>query len=174
MKRLLPLAALLLSVLHCSVHAQVYSLPAADIQNLEGATINTAGLNNNGKPMIISFWATWCKPCIMELSNIHDEFEELVEETGVKLVAVSIDDMRNVAKVAPFVNGRGWDYEVYCDPNGNFKRALSVNTIPHTFLVDGAGNIVWQHNAYAPGDEDKLFALVRLLAAGKPIPTDNK
>jgi cytochrome c biogenesis protein CcmG, thiol:disulfide interchange protein DsbE len=172
MKRFIFPVFFALFLLPFGIQAQVYSLPSADIQNLEGGSFNTSGLSNNGKPMIISFWATWCKPCIMELSNIHDEYEELVEETGVKLVAISIDDMRNVAKVGPFVNGRGWEYEVYCDPNGNFKRALSVNTIPHTFLVDGSGNIVWQHNAYAPGDEDKLFELVRLLAAGKTIPTE--
>ncbi len=150
--------------------AQQYNaIPAADVQSLEGATINTSTFQNNGKPMIISFWATWCKPCIMELTAIHEEYEELREETGVKLVAISIDDIRNVAKVAPFVNSRKWEYEVYCDPNGNFKRALSVNTVPHTFLLDGNGKIVWQHNTYTQGDEQKLFGLVRKLAAGLPI-----
>jgi thiol-disulfide isomerase/thioredoxin len=117
--------------------------------------------------MIISFWATWCKPCIAELSAIHEEYEAWVEETGVKLVAISVDDQRNVAKVAPFVNGRGWNYEVYCDPNGNFKRAMSVNTVPHTFLLDGQGNIVWHHNAYNPGDEEHLFEMIEKVAAGK-------
>ena len=151
------------------VAQQYNAIPAADIQSLEGATVNTSTFQNNGKPMIISFWATWCKPCIMELTAIHEEYEELMEETGVKLVAISIDDIRNVAKVAPFVNSRKWEYEVYCDPNGNFKRALSVNTVPHTFLLDGTGKIVWQHNTYTPGDEQKLFALVRKLAAGQTI-----
>ena len=146
-----------------------YALPRADVQNLEGQTISTGTFSNAGKPMIVNFWATWCKPCIAELSAIHEEYETWVEETGVKFVAISIDDQRNVDKVAPFVNGRGWNYEVYCDPNGNFKRAMSVNTVPHTFLVDGQGNIVWQHNAYNPGDEEHLFEMIEKLAAGKSL-----
>lgn len=160
----------LLLLLNFSVQAQEYaSIPQARIQTLDGGTFNTADLSNNGKPMVISFWATWCKPCIMELSAIHESYEEIREETGLKLVALSIDDVRNLDKVAPFVNSRNWDFEVYCDPNGDFKRALSVNTIPHTFLVDGSGKIVWQHNSYAPGDEEKLFDLVRRLARGQSI-----
>lgn len=160
----------LLLLLNFSVQAQEYaSIPQARIQTLDGGTFNTADLSNNGKPMVISFWATWCKPCIMELSAIHESYEEIQEETGLKLVALSIDDVRNLDKVAPFVNSRNWNFEVYCDPNGDFKRALSVNTIPHTFLVDGSGKIVWQHNSYAPGDEEKLFDLVRRLARGQSI-----
>ena len=146
-----------------------YPIPNAEVQDLEGNTFQTEGLTNEGKPMIISFWATWCKPCIAELSAIHDQYEDLQDETGLKLVAVSIDDVRNVAKVAPFVYGRNWNYEIYCDPNGNFKRALSVNTVPHTFLVNGKGQIVWQHNSYNPGDEEELFDLVRKLANGEAI-----
>jgi thiol-disulfide isomerase/thioredoxin len=168
MKRLVFILALSI-VFSFSVLSQTYKIPSADIQKLNGTTINTSSLKNDGKPIIISFWATWCKPCIAELTAIAEEYETLQEETGVKLIAISIDDARNVAKVEPFVNGRAWEYDVYCDPNGDFKRALSVNTVPHTFLVDGNGDIVWQHNSYNPGDEDELYQLVRKLAKGEKI-----
>lgn len=152
------------------VHAQTdYKIPSTDVQNLNGTIFNTKNIENNGKPIIISFWATWCKPCIQELNAIADLYEDWKEETGVKLVAISIDDVRNVAKVPAFVSGRGWEYEVYCDPNGDFKRALSVNSVPHTFLVDGNGNIVWQHNSYNPGDEEELFELVKKVSKGQAI-----
>ena len=126
-------------------------------------------IENNGKPMIINFWATWCSPCKRELNNIAEMYDEWVEETGVKLVAISIDDTRNMAKVAPYVNGKGWEYDVYIDPNGDFKRALGVNNVPHTFLVDGNGKIVWQHNSYSEGDEYELIELVDKLNAGEKI-----
>ena len=107
--------------------------------------------------MIISFWATWCKPCKKELDAINEEYAELVKETGVKLIAISIDDARSAGKVVTDVKVKGWKYEVYIDENSDFKRAMNVNNVPHTFLVDGDGKIVWSHNSYAEGDEEKLF-----------------
>lgn len=159
-----------LGILFLSLQAQDNnSIPNVKVQKLDGNTFNTGDLTNKGKPIIINFWATWCSPCKRELNNIAEMYEEWVEETGVKLVAISIDDTRNMSKVAPYVNGKGWEYEVYIDPNGDFKRSLGVNNVPHTFLVDGNGKIVWQHNSYSEGDEYELFELVKKLADGKSI-----
>jgi thiol-disulfide isomerase/thioredoxin len=145
------------------------AIPSVNLKNLEGVTVNTSDFDNDGKPMIINFWATWCSPCKRELNNIADVYDDWIEETGVKLIAISIDDARNAGKVAPYVNGKGWEYEVYIDSNQDFKRALNVNNVPHTFLVNGKGEIVWQHNSYSEGDEDELFELVKQLAEGKEL-----
>lgn len=147
-------------------------LPAnVQVRTLEGKTVSAATLASlsNGKPTIISFWATWCKPCVAELTNIAEEWPEWQKETGVQLVAVSIDDARNAAKVAPLVRGKNWDYAVYLDQNQDLKRALNVNNVPHTFLLNGAGEIVWQHNAYQEGDEAHLRDLVRKVANGEAV-----
>ena len=144
-------------------------IPDVAVKNLDNSSFQTSQISNDGKPIIISFWATWCSPCKLELNTIADEFEDWVDETGVKLVAVSIDDARNMQKVKPYVDTQGWEYDVYIDPNGDFKRAMNVNNVPHTFLIDGGGNIVWQHNSYAPGDEQELYELVEKLAAGESI-----
>ncbi len=142
-------------------------LPSVTVKNLAGEAVNTAELSNNGKPMIISFWALWCKPCINELTTIADVYDDWTAETGVKLVAVSIDDARSTAKVGPTVNGKGWEYEVLLDANGDFKRAMNVNMIPHTFLVNGNGEIVWQHTSFSEGSELELIDMVRKLNAGQ-------
>ena len=106
---------------------------------------------------MISFWATWCKPCKKELNTIAEVYEDWQEETGVKLVAVSIDDSRSASKVKPYVNASGWDYEVFIDSNRELARALGVSTVPHTFLLNGEGSIVWEHKGYIDGDEEELY-----------------
>ena len=137
--------------------------PAVDIKNIEGKIINTDEFDNGGKPIIVSFWATWCKPCAKELDAISEVYDEWQDETGVKLLAISIDDARNTAKIAPFANGKDWPYEVYLDANSDLKRALNVNAIPHTFLLNGKKEIVWQHTSYFDGDEDELFEEIQKL-----------
>jgi cytochrome c biogenesis protein CcmG, thiol:disulfide interchange protein DsbE len=147
----------------------VRAIPAVSVQDVNGHKINTAELSNKGKPFIISFWATWCKPCISELTTINEVYSDWQKETGVKLIAVSIDDARSSPKVLPLVNAKAWDYEVLLDQNGDFKRALNVNTVPHTFLINGKGEIVWQHTSFIEGNELELIELVRKLETGKPL-----
>lgn len=151
-----------------SVQAQD-KLPSIQIKDLTGNQIDASTISNDGKPMVISFWATWCKPCVRELNTINDEYIDWQEETGVKIVAVSIDDTRLSSKVRPFITGQGWEYDVYLDENSELRRALNVNNIPHTFLLNGNGEIVWQHNGYIPGDEDHLYELITKLANGEEI-----
>lgn len=138
-------------------------IPSVIVKDLKGTSVNTNTFNNDGKPMIINFWATWCMPCKRELNNIAEVYPDWVEETGVKLIAVSIDDARSSSRVVPYINGAAWDYEVYIDSNADFKRAMNVNNVPHTFLVDGNGKVVWQHNNYSPGDEYELYEKIKEL-----------
>lgn len=142
--------------------AQNAKLPEnVTIKTLDGQSVQSSVIQNDGKPMIISFWATWCKPCNRELNAIKEVYEEWQEETGVKLVAVSIDDARSASRVKPHVDGNSWEYEVYIDQNQDFKRAMNVVNVPHTFIVDGEGNIVWQHTSYVDGSEEEMIEIVK-------------
>lgn len=138
-------------------------LPSVTLKDINGKTVNTAELNNDGKPFIISFFATWCKPCNRELTAISEVYDEWQEETGVKVIAVSIDQAQNINKVKPLVDGNGWTYDVLLDPNSDFKRALGIQMIPYVLLVDGKGNIVFKHNGYTEGAEQELIEKVRAL-----------
>ena len=66
-------------------------LPSVSLRTIDGKTVNTAKLNNNGKPFIISFFATWCKPCQQELDAINEVIADWEEETGVKVIKVYIE-----------------------------------------------------------------------------------
>ena len=140
----------------------VKKVPSVLLKDINGKEVNTAAFGFTG-PVVISFWATWCAPCKKELMAIHDLYEEWQTETGVNLVAVSIDDEKTKRDVITYVNGKAWDYTVLLDPNGDFKRSMGVNNVPHTFLLDKNGNIVYTHNNYAPGDEEKLYEEIKKL-----------
>ncbi|GAB1370665.1 thiol-disulfide oxidoreductase ResA [Candidatus Kapaibacterium sp.] len=146
-----------------SAEPKAKKIPAVKIKDLKGARVSTADFDNNGKPIVINFWATWCKPCILELNNLHEIYPQWQKETGVKIIAVSVDDTRNSSKVAPFVRGRDWKYEVYLDENSDLRRALNVNNPPHTFLINAEGEVVWEHNGYAAGDEKELYEQIKKL-----------
>ncbi len=169
MKKIIVLLSSIVLLFSSFISVDGDKIPAATLKNLSGSKVNSNTFNNNGKPMIISFWATWCKPCKKELDAIHEEYAALVKETGVKLIAISIDDARSSGKVVTDVKSKGWEYDVFIDENQDFKRAMNVNNVPHTFLVDGEGNIVWSHNSYAEGDEEELYNHVRALAKGEKI-----
>lgn len=142
-------------------------VPQVVLRSIDGSSVRTDTLSNGGKPFIIDFFATWCKPCNRELSAIAEVYDEWQEETGVKVIAVSIDQAQNINKVKPLVDSHGWPYEVLLDPNGEFKRALGVQMIPYTLIVDGQGQIVYKHNGYTDGAEEELIEKVRELTAGK-------
>lgn len=158
-KKLLLCLTLLLA-LASTARAQ---LPNVTLRSLEGKEVRTDTLSNDGKPFIIDFFATWCKPCNRELKAIHEVYPEWQEETGVKLIAVSIDEAQNINKVKPMVDSYGWEYDVLLDPNSDLRRALGIQTIPYTLIVDGQGKIVYRHNGYADGAEEELIEKVREL-----------
>ncbi len=141
------------------------ALPSVNLQDVNGKNVDTATLSNDGKPFVISFFATWCKPCLRELKAVHEALPDWQDETGVRVVAVSIDEAQNAQKVKPLVEGKGWsDYQVLLDPSGEFKRQMGVNDIPHVFVVDGSGNVVWNHQGYVDGGEEEILEAVKKAA----------
>ena len=142
-----------------ALHAQV---PSLQLKDINGKTVNTANIiKNNGKPVIISFWATWCKPCLRELKAIHEVYADWQDETGVKMIIVSIDQAQDANKVKPLVDGNGWEYEVLLDPNSDFKRAMNVQNVPHVFVLDGKGKIVYNHAGYVDGGEEDIYEALK-------------
>lgn len=151
MKRIV--ISLLIALLGLDLQA---ALPEVMLQDIEGKQVSMASLAGHGKPVILSFFATWCKPCMRELNAISELYPDWQDETGVEMFIISIDQAQDVQKVRPLVDGNGWEYHVLLDPNGTFKRAMNVQNIPHLFVLDGKGTIVFQQAGYTDGEETEI------------------
>ena len=155
-----PVKSILLAgifILSMTAEAYAQSIPSVKLKDLTGSTIDTGTIKNDGNPIVICFWATWCSPCKRELNTYMDYYGDWQEETGVKIVAGSIDDSRSTNRVSPYIMSSGWEFDILLDPAGDFKRAMQVMNAPHTFLYNGMGELVWSHNSYSEGDEEELY-----------------
>lgn len=137
-------------------------IPSVKLENGKGEIINTSSLADGSTPMIISFWSTTCKPCIRELDAINDLMPDWLDEAEFRVVAISTDDNRFVAKAKSLVEGHGWsDFIVLYDKNQEFMRAMNVTLTPQVYVVDAKGKIIYSHTGYTPGSEEELFKYIK-------------
>jgi thiol-disulfide isomerase/thioredoxin len=137
------------------------TLPEVKIFDLKGTEVSTYNLVNKNSITVFMFWAMWCKPCLLELDNIAEVYEQWQKEFAVKIVAVNVDDSRNEAKLRALIKGRDWKYEIYQDRNSNFKRACNISNIPFLLIVTPDNRIVYSHVSYVNGDEKELYKKIK-------------
>lgn len=155
MQKMIILFALCVLFVH-NAYAQ-NELPDVKVRNLSGKEISFNTIcKSTDTALVISFWATWCIPCITEMELLNEQYEDKRKEFPYKIIAVSIDDTRTANKVRPFVKGRGWQFDFYTDTNHDLKRALNINDIPHILIIKN-GKIIYQHTGYTPGNEENIY-----------------
>lgn len=140
-------------------HAQK-EIPNVAVEKLDGTSINMDQITKEKGVKILSFWATWCVPCINELDAINDVYEDWQDETNVELIAIATDDARTKKRIKPLINGKGWEYKILLDENQDLQRALNITTIPHVIVIKD-GEIVFRHTGYFPGAENQLYDVVK-------------
>lgn len=151
----------MLVVLFASI-TKAQSIANVSAKNIEGKIVKLNDLDDD-KPLVVSFWATWCLPCMEELNAVNDKLSGWKEQKNFNFVAVSIDDPRTVNKVKTVVKGKNWNFDdVLLDPGQSIKRQLNIANVPMT-LVFYKDKIAYTHVGYVPGDEDELFDKVKNL-----------
>jgi cytochrome c biogenesis protein CcmG/thiol:disulfide interchange protein DsbE len=139
-------------------------IPSATVENMNGSAINVRDAVTKGKITVISFWSSVCKPCLAELDAISDVIDSWHKKADFDMIAVTIDDNRNISTAKSLVNGHGWNFTILFDKNQNMKRAFGVNFIPHVFIFDAGGKQVYSHTGYTPGSENELLDKIVELA----------
>lgn len=131
-----------------------------DLKTIDGDIVNSSEvLKKNGKPTVVLFWLSTCRPCQMKMDAIKPLYPEWKEEVDFNVVAISGDYPQNYPKFVEQVKSKGWEWDTYNDVNRRFKEILpgGLNGYPQTFIFDKNGSLVYQDKKFSPGDEYALF-----------------
>ncbi len=142
---------------------EVSKVPSVVIQTLESKAINSEDIISSENPTLLVFWATCCAPCKKELLTISKVYEDWKKETGVNIVAISVDLPQYANGVAPFVNKYNWDFDVYLDVKRNLMHKMNAYSTPHSFLINKTGEIVWEKQGFVYGDEKAIIEKIKEL-----------
>jgi cytochrome c biogenesis protein CcmG/thiol:disulfide interchange protein DsbE len=159
-KKLLILLILSITIV-LAVTPNQTSAPNFVLQDVDGKTVRLDSLVKKG-PVLMSFWALWCKMCIKELDAMKPYFAEL-ESLNCSYLAISQDKSRSVPEVKPFASSHKWKYRVVLDPDNKMRDLYKVQVMPSLFIIDQNQKIVFTHQGYKPGDEKKIMEKVRQL-----------
>jgi len=164
----LVLPAVLLSTLLFGAGAHAHALPVPDwtLADVQGRPVTLHDELERG-PVVLSFWALWCGPCLKEQVHLAKLATDM--RGRVTVLAINVDTPRSVHKVAPWVASQGYeDLKVLLDTSGDVQRLMQVGgTMPVVMLFDAEGREVYRHTGYDAGDELHLREEVdRLLERG--------
>jgi len=151
--RSFPFFTLLLNLCCTTTGFGQQKIGSVELKTLGGQTVDLADVIQETDFTIISFWATWCKPCQAELDAVADLYPDWQENLNVQMVAITIDTQRQLSKVPGLLSTKGWEYTVLSDANNILKNQLGFQAIPQTYVVDRAGNVLYNHSGYTAGDE---------------------
>lgn len=106
-------------------------------------------------PVLVNFWALWCKPCRAEMRHLENLYEKYKEE-NFTIIGINQDTPRSLAKVKSFVSTHGVTFPIALDPNTEIFQQFNGQSIPLSILYNENGEVVYKHVGYLPGDELKL------------------
>lgn len=106
----------------------------------------------DGDFVAILFWSTTCKPCLNELAALMDIEDKW--KGKFRILAVSVDDARSLAKVKSLANGNKWKFEVLLDTNKDLYNIYKLTSIPTSIMLNSRGEVVYRHVGYVPNDEN--------------------
>lgn len=133
--------------------------PSFSLYDIKGNLVVLDSVIKSG-PVVMSFWALWCKMCIKELDALKQYFPEL-ESLGINFLAISQDKSKAKEAVRSFVSGKKWPYKIVLDPDNKLRKLYNVQVMPTLFIINEKKEIIYTHQGYKPGDEKKLMEKIR-------------
>jgi peroxiredoxin len=146
----------------------VSAAPRFSLKTVSGETVSLEQCLGRG-PVVVNFWATWCGPCILEMKNLKKTYAKYAP-SGMQMLSISVDDNKTQPQIPGTVRSYQFPYTVLLDENKDAYNAFHVANVPHLFILDARGGIVYSHQGYRKGDEKKVEAVVANLIKGAKQP----
>lgn len=160
-------ALLLVLMAVCASGATSTLAPDFTLPNVEGKAVTLSKLLKDG-PVIVDFWATWCKPCIKAFPDLQQVFDKY-KDCGLRVVAVSIDGPKSASRVGALIASKGHTFDVVLDTSQDVARKFHVSSVPRTVLINTKGEVVYAVTGYRPENHTELDEAVKaLFPAGCP------
>ena len=135
--------------------------PNFRLRTLGGKVVDLASLTARG-PLVLDFWATWCKPCVASLPAL-EALGGRYATRGVSMLGVSVDGPRNVARVRPFVNKLGLTFPVAIDDDGSMQERFQVVAVPTTIVIGADRRVMLVHAGYDGDGLGEVEGVLRML-----------
>lgn len=139
------------------------AFPDASVVDKDGNSFELQAHLKNGKPKLISLWATWCGPCRMELNALKKPYPGWKDKYDLEILTVSVDVPQMVGRAKKMFDSNKWEYTFLHDKDQELMSKLNLNGIPYSMLLDGQGNIVSVQMGYSPGYEKQIEQKLKTL-----------
>jgi len=151
--------SLFLTSLAFSQAVETKKAPDFTLPDIEGKIVSLSKSLGKG-PIYVSFWATWCKPCLEEMKIIQKLYDKY-QDQGFRVMAINTEGPKASAKIKSFVKSYGITYDILVDNDGEvFRRKFKGAAMPFTMLINADGKVIFSAVGFKPGDEIEIEKLV--------------
>ena len=114
--------------------------PTFAAETIEGKRFSIE--EQEGRVVVLDFWATWCPPCRKTLPALQAMHERYKGDDGVMIASVSIDEGRNVGSfLRNFMKQKRYSFPVISDSYRNISAVYDVKTVPTMVVIDPKGRV---------------------------------
>jgi len=138
--------------------------PSFTLEDIEGNEVVLDSVLSGG-PVIIDFWATWCKSCDKALDMLQSLYATY-RDNGLSVLAITVDSPDKISRIKPLASSRKWEFPILMDPDKRVKTLYRVMVLPTLFVLSRDGEIVYHHVGCNPREKSKLEEVLLPLFKG--------
>ncbi|WP_435254497.1 TlpA family protein disulfide reductase [Tenacibaculum sp. A30] len=137
MKKAITIILLLFLTIHLHSQELVKFPYKTTLKDIHGKSFLSSNLTNNNSPIILEYWASYCKPCISKLNELSKKYDKWKDKYNVKIIVVSIDKGKHIKDALTIIKKNNWPFEFYFDSDLTLLSKLSqFKFVPQSFIFD--------------------------------------